>query len=188
LYAEKRSNFRHVPAIGAGATRLQPDRGMAGKSRVRLIDIAERLNLSKVSVSKALRDHPDISRETRDLIKRTAREMGYMPNLLARSLSSQRTSMIGVVVPKVAHVFFSSVLDGMIERATAHGFEVVVTISQEQSELENKHIETLLSMHVDGLLVSVSEDAARPAIYERVRDLGVPLVFFDRTIDGLGSS
>jgi LacI family transcriptional regulator len=161
---------------------------MAGKSRVRLIDIAKRLNLSKVSVSKALRDHPDISRDTRDLIKKTAREMGYMPNLLARSLSSQRTSMIGVVVPKVAHVFFSAVLDGMIERATADGYEVVVTISQEQAELENKHIETLLSMHVDGLLVSVSEDAARPAIYERVRDLGVPLVFYDRSLEGLGYS
>jgi LacI family transcriptional regulator len=161
---------------------------MAGKSRVRLVDIAKRLNLSKVSVSKALRDHPDISKETRDLIKKTAAEMGYMPNLLARSLSSQRTGMIGVIVPKIAHVFFSNVLDGMIERATANGFEVIVTISQEQADLESKHLETLLSMHVDGILVSVSEDAARPAMYERVRELGVPLVFFDRSIEDLGFS
>lgn len=161
---------------------------MAGKSRVRLIDIADRLSLSKVSVSKALRDHPDISKDTRDLIKRTAEEMGYMPNLLARSLSSQRTSMIGVVVPKVAHVFFSNALDGMIDRAGAEGYEVIVTISQERAELEAKHIQTLLSMHVDGLLVSVSEDAMTPAIYERVRQLGVPLVFFDRSLEGAGFS
>jgi LacI family transcriptional regulator len=157
---------------------------MMGKARVRLIDIADRLNLSKVSVSKALRDHPDISKDTRDLIKRTAAEMGYMPNLLARSLSSQQTRMIGVVVPKVAHLFFSNVLDGMIDRAGSEGYEVIVTISQERAELEAKHIETLLSMHVDGLLVSVSEDATTPSIYQRVRQLGVPLVFFDRSLDG----
>jgi LacI family transcriptional regulator len=161
---------------------------MAGKARVRLIDIANRLNLSKVSVSKALRNHPDISKDTRDLIKRTAAEMGYVPNLLARSLSSQRTCMIGVVVPKVAHVFFSSVLDGIIDRAASDGYEVVVTISQEQADLEEKHIETLLSMHVDGMLVSVSEDALEHSIYDRVRKLGVPLVFFDRSPDGLGFS
>lgn len=161
---------------------------MAGKARVRLIDIAEKLNLSKVSVSKALRDHPDISKDTRELIKKTAAEMGYVPNLLARSLSSQRTRMVGVVVPKVAHVFFASVLDGIIDHAASEGYEVVVTISQEQGELEQKHIETLLSMHVDGMLVSVSEDAVEHSIYDRVRKLGVPLVFFDRSPDGLGFS
>lgn len=153
------------------------------KSRVRLIDIARRLDLSKVSVSKALRDHPDISRETRDLIKRAAKEMGYVPNHLARSLSSQQSRTIGVVVPKVGHDFFSNALDGIIAEAARHNNEVIVTISQEQASLEEKHIETLLSMHVDGILISVSEDAVDPSVYTRVQRLGVPIVFFDRSPD-----
>jgi len=86
--------------------------------RTRLIDIAERLNLTKVSVSKALRDHPDLSKETRELVKETAAEMGYTPNLLARSLSSKRSYTLGVVVPKIAHTFFSSVIDAIQEKAT----------------------------------------------------------------------
>lgn len=156
--------------------------------RVRLIDIAERLRLTKVSVSKALRDHPDISAETRELVKRTAEEMGYTPNLLARSLSSQRSNTLGVVVPKIAHTFFSSVLEAVQAEATRHGYGIVLAVSSEDSALERQHIERLLAMHVDGLLVSVSQEAPDLAIYRRVRSLGVPLVFFDRQLSGLGFS
>ena len=156
--------------------------------RVRLIDIAERLGLTKVSVSKALRDHPDISADTRELVKRTAAEMGYTPNLLARSLSSKRSRTLGVVVPKVAHTFFSSVIDAIQRRATEEGYGIVLAVSNETAALERQHIERLLAMHVDGLLVSVSKEPPDLAIYERVRDLKVPLVFFDRQVPGLGFS
>ena len=70
--------------------------------KVRLVDIADRLGLTKVSVSKALRDHSDISEDTRALVKKTAAEMGYTPNLVARSLSSNRSHTLGVVVPAFA--------------------------------------------------------------------------------------
>lgn len=156
--------------------------------RVRLIDIAERLNLTKVSVSKALRDHPDISDATRALVKQTALEMGYSPNLLARSLSSRKSQTLGVVVPKIAHVFFSSVIDAIQEEATQRGYGIVLAVSDEQAELERRHIERLLAMRVDGLLVSVSQQKPEVWIYERVRDLNVPLVFFDRKLDGVGFS
>ncbi|HYE57222.1 MAG TPA: LacI family DNA-binding transcriptional regulator [Rhodothermales bacterium] len=153
--------------------------------RVRLVDIAERLNLTKVSVSKALRDHPDISLETRKLVKRTAAAMGYSPNLLARSLSSRQSFTLGVVVPKIAHTFFSAVIDAIQARATAAGYGIVLTVSNERADLERQHIERLLAMRVDGLLVSVSQEAPELAAYERVRSMGVPLVFFDRKIEGL---
>ena len=156
--------------------------------RIRLVDIAGKLNLTKVSVSKALRNHPDISRETRDRVQQAAAEMGYTPNLLARSLSSQRSFTLGVVVPKIAHTFFSSVIDAIQEEATNRGYGIVLAVSNEQAELESRHIERLLAMHVDGLLVSVSEEAPDLDIYRRVRDLNVPLVFFDRRIQGLGFS
>lgn len=154
--------------------------------KVRLVDIANRLGLTKVSVSKALRDHSDISQDTRELVKKTAAEMGYTPNLLARSLSSRRSHTLGVVVPKIAHTFFSSVIDAIQEAATERGYGIVLAVSNETASLERQHIERLLSMRVDGLLVSVSKEAPDLEIYERVRQMGVPLVFFDRQIPGLG--
>lgn len=154
--------------------------------KVRLVDIADRLGLTKVSVSKALRDHGDISEETRALVKKTAAEMGYSPNLLARSLSSQRTHTLGVVVPKIAHTFFSSVIEAVQAEATERGYGIVLAVSNESSALERQHIERLLAMRVDGLLVSVSKEAPDLEVYERVHQMGVPLVFFDRQIEGLG--
>lgn len=153
--------------------------------RVRLIDIAERLNITKVSVSKALRDHPDISRETRELVKKTADEMGYSPNLLARSLSSRKSLTLGVVVPKIAHTFFASVIDAIQSEATEAGYGIVLAVSNETAELEGRHIERLLSMRVDGLLVSVSKQEADLSIYQRVQEMKVPLVFFDRSLADL---
>lgn len=156
--------------------------------RTRLIDIAERLNLTKVSVSKALRDHKDISKETRELVKKTAAEMNYTPNLLARSLSSQRSHTIGAVVPRIAHTFFSSAIDAVQEAATKQGYGIVLAVSNENAALERQHIERLLAMRVDGLLVSVSKQKPDLEVYQRVQDMNVPLVFFDRRIDGLGFS
>ena len=137
--------------------------------RVRLVDIAERLNITKVSVSKALRDHPDISRQTRELVKKTAAEMGYSPNLLARSLSSQKTNTLGVVVPKIAHTFFATAIDAIQEEATRLGYGIVLAVSNEQSDLERQHIERLLAMRVDGLLISVSQEEPDVEIYKRIR-------------------
>lgn len=153
--------------------------------RIRLVDIADRLNITKVSVSKALRDHPDISRETRELVKKTASEMGYSPNLLARSLSSQKTYTLGAVVPKIAHSFFGSVIDAIQEEATKKGYGIVLAVSNERADLERQHIERLLAMRVDGLLVSVSQEAPDLDVYQKVRSMRVPLVFFDRRIDSL---
>lgn len=151
--------------------------------RVRLSDIAERLNITKVTVSKALRDHPDISRDTRALVKKTAEEMGYSPNLLARSLSSSKTRTIGVVVPKIAHSFFSSVIDAIQRQATEEDYGVILAVSNERADLERQHIERLLAMRVGGLLVSVSQQPADREIYRMVRSMGVPLVFFDRRLE-----
>ena len=153
--------------------------------RVRLVDIAERLNITKVAVSKALRDFPDISQETKDLVKKTAAEMGYTPNLVARSLHTQKSNVLGVVVPKIAHTFFSSVIDAVQDEATKAGYGIVLAVSNENAELERHHIERLLAMRVDGLLVSVTKQAPELDVYQRVRDMHMPLVFFDRRVDDM---
>lgn len=157
-------------------------------NRIRQIDIARKLGISKVSVSKALRDHPDISRKMRDLVKKTAAEMGYMPNLLARSLSARQSYTLGVVVPKIAHTFFASVIDSIQARATNEGYGIVLAVSNENAALEHEHIERLMAMRVDGLLISVSQETQETAIFERVQQMGFPLVFFDRKLEGLDVS
>jgi LacI family transcriptional regulator len=155
------------------------------KRRATLNDIAMRMNLTKVSISKALRDHPDISESTKKKVREIAEEIGYRPNLIARSLTSSRTSTLGVVVPKIAHNFFAHVVAGIQKYANARGYEIVLTVSDEDAELEKKHIEALLSMQVDGLLVSVSMLTKKTDVYKWVKDLQIPLVFFDRYIPGL---
>lgn len=161
---------------------------MGKNKKVRLSDIAARLNLSTVSISKALRDHPDIAEETKELIKKTAKEMGYMPNRLARSLSSQKSKTLGVVVPKINHSFFSAALGGIYEFASEQEYEILLTVSQENAQLERQQLETLLSMQVDGILISTSQEDSDQSVYERIREMKVPLVFFDRPVEGLGFS
>jgi LacI family transcriptional regulator len=150
---------------------------------ITLSDIARRLEVSKVTVSKALRGHPDISAETVKKVKKLARELGYSPNYWARNLSSRRSNTIGVIVPKIAHFFFSSVIEAIYDAAFNHNYEIILTVSQENAEREALHIRTLLSMRVDGLIVSVSQQTKDTSVFEEVQAMGVPITFMDRVVD-----
>ena len=146
-------------------------------------DIAKALNLSRVTVTKALKDHPDIAEETKAKIKQLAEELGYTPNYIARSLSLKRTNVIGVIVPKIAHSFFASSIEFIYKAASLKGFDIIPMISFEDFELEKKHIESLLAFRVDGLLVDTSQNIDDASIYHKVRNKGIPLVFFDRALE-----
>lgn len=154
---------------------------MSGSTRVTLSDIAERLGLTKVSISKALRDHPDISANTKERVREAAEEMGYTPNRLARSLTTNESGTIGVVVPKIDHNFFADALGGINAVASANEYEIILCVSDEEEKHERRHLRTLLALQVDGLLVSVSEETEMTDIYEQIFDESVPLVFFDRS-------
>ncbi len=156
------------------------------KKRATLNDIAKILKLTKVSISKALRDHPDISEATKQKVKEVAQELGYRPNLIARSLTSSKTKTLGVVVPKIAHNFFAHVVAGIQQVANSLDYEIVLTVSEENEELEKRHIEALVSMQVEGLLVSISMETKNTEIYKWIKELEIPLVFFDRNIPDLG--
>ena len=156
---------------------------MKPKVNVTLRDIALKLDVSIVTVSKALRDHPDISHTTSQLVKQTALEMGYMANFMARNLSSNKSYTIGLVVPKVAHHFFSTLIESVYDTAFENNYEIILTVSQENENRELKHIQTLLSMRVDGLIVSLSEHTRNYSIFEYVRNSGIPLVFVDRALE-----
>lgn len=156
---------------------------MKKTTHVTLDDIARRLKVSRVTVSKALRGHPDISEETTRKVRKVAAEIGYSPNIMARNLSSRRSQMLGVVVPKIAHFFFGSVIEAIYNAAFEHNYEIILMVSQENPERQRKHLETLISMRVDGILISISEDTRDMMIFDRIRNRGIPLLFLDRAPD-----
>jgi LacI family transcriptional regulator len=150
------------------------------RSHITLEDVARRLDVSRVTVSKALRGHPDISEETTLKVRQVAEELGYMPNIIARSLSSRRTHMLGLVVPKIAHFFFGAVIEGVYNAAFENNYETILTVSQENPERERKHLQTLVSMRVDGIIVSISQATRDVEIFDWIEKMGVPLLFLDR--------
>lgn len=151
-----------------------------GGTLATLDDIAQRVKVSRVTVSKALRGHPDISDKTAKLVRKVAEEIGYRPNIIARSLSARRSNMIGLVVPKIAHFFFGSVIEGIYNAAFSNNYETILTVSQENPDRERLHLQTLVSMRVDGIIISVSQGTKDLEVFHWIRKLGVPLLFVDR--------
>ena len=99
---------------------------------------------------------------------------------MARNLSARKSNTIGVVLPKIAHSFFGAIIESIYDLAAEKNYEVILTISQENNEREKKHIQTLLAMKVDGIIISISEKTKNTEIFELVRRRGVPIVFIDR--------
>jgi LacI family transcriptional regulator len=153
---------------------------MKKRHHITLDDIAGRLDVSRVTVSKALRGHPDISQAMTKKVQGVANELGYTPNVLARSLSSRRSNLLGLVVPKIAHFFFGSVIEGVYDTALANKYETILTVSQENPERERMHLLTLMSMRVDGIIVSISQNTSDLEVFETLKKRGVPVLFMDR--------
>jgi len=154
-------------------------------ANVRQSDIAKKLNISRVTVSKALRDHPDISSAMKKKISALSKKMGYVPNQIARQLNSRRTFTIGVVIPDLENSFFSYIADSIIDYASEYGYYVILTVSREKSDIEKKNIENLIGMRVDGLLVCLSQQTADMNVFKTVEKMKIPLVFFDRAFEAM---
>ena len=151
-------------------------------------DIARKLNVSRVTVSKALRDHPDISDGMKKKIRKAADSMGYFPNFIASQLSLRKSLSIGVVIPDLENGFFAYLTDSIIDVAAERGYRTILTVSREKADVEELNMRNLFSMRVDGLLVCVSQKTTDKDIFRYAKKIGIPLVFFDRVIRGLGYS
>jgi LacI family transcriptional regulator len=158
------------------------------KEQITQQDIAERLNVSRVTISKALRDHPDISADMKDRVKKAVEEMGYSPNLIAKQLTQGRTYTLGIVVPDLENSFFSYLIDSIIDTAADRNYHVILTVSREKEENEKLNVRNLIGMRVDGLLVCVSQCTVSTEVFEYARKLNIPLIFFDRALKGIGFS
>jgi LacI family transcriptional regulator len=146
----------------------------------RLQDIAERLNITKVAVSKALNDHKDISLELKARVKLMAIEMGYVPNNLARNFKSKKTFTIGVLLPNITNSYFSKIVTGIIEYCSLNGYTPVILISNEDPHIELSNIEKLFSLRVDGLLICITKHSDSQQLSSVLNKIKRPIVFFDR--------
>jgi DNA-binding LacI/PurR family transcriptional regulator len=148
--------------------------------QVTIKDIAKTLGISISTVSRALKNHPDISEETKTQVKNLARKLSYEPNALALSLRKNKSNTIGVIIPEIVHYFFSSVISGMEDVAYERGYNIMMCQSNEIYKREIINSQTLLSNRVDGVLVSVSKNTFDFEHFRSFINQGIPMVFFDR--------
>ena len=147
---------------------------------VTLKQIAENLGISITTVSKALKNYPDVSKKTKTLVKDEAKKLHYKPNVFAVNLRTRRSRTVGLIIPEVVHHFFSSVINGIIEYAEKKGYLVIILQSNESFKLEKRQIDLLISKRVDGIMISLASTTTDISHLQEVKDLEIPLVMFDK--------
>ena len=154
---------------------------MSAQKEITVYDIAKHLNISATTVSRGLKNHPTINKNTRRKIADAAKELGYRSNTFASSLRSKRTHTIGVIVPRLNSNFMSSVLAGMEDAASREHYNLIITQSLEKVEKEKANAHTMYNKRVDGLLISLAYDTENIHHLQPFFSKGIPVVFFDRT-------
>ncbi len=157
-------------------------------NQVTIKDIARELNISPSTVSRALKDHPDISVDTKKAVNALADKLNYQPNIVALNLRQKKTNTIGVIIPEVVHFFFSTVISGIEDVAYQAGYNVILAQSNESYAREVAHVKALFNSRVDGMLLSLSRETANFDHVESIISKGVPIVFYDRMYNSPTSS
>lgn len=157
------------------------------KALVTIHDIAKELNISASTVSRALHNHPRISKATRDAVHEVAEKYSYQPNVMASSLRQGRSKTVGVVVPRINRNFFANVIGGMEEVLAASGYHLMICQTHEKVEDEKVAIQTLVNARVDAILLSVSMETTRGDHLSALKDKGIRLFFFDRVLDSIAA-
>lgn len=152
-----------------------------------IIDIAKYLGVSKSTVSRALRDHPDISQETKDSVNKIAQKLRYRPNYVAASLRHKKSRAIGLSVPHISSFFLPSIIQGIENIVHQNGYNLLILQSNETYERELENLEILVANNVEGILASVSRETTDFAHFQRIIDQGLPIVFYDRVVKGLST-
>ncbi|HSB29498.1 MAG TPA: LacI family DNA-binding transcriptional regulator [Pyrinomonadaceae bacterium] len=149
-----------------------------------LEDIARALNVSKMTVSRAINNHPEISRETRERILAVAQKMNYRPNQFARALTTHRSFLIGIVVPDLMHSYFAEICRGIELQARPSGYQNLICSTDEDPRKEMEEIEALLS-RTDGLIVASALAENELKFYRQLVRDGGRVVLIDRLLEGL---
>jgi LacI family transcriptional regulator len=150
---------------------------------VRMKDIARDLGVSVVTVSKVLRDHPDVGDETRERVLARVKELDYRPNLAARSLVTGRTYLVGLVVPDLLHPFFAEIAKSLSGVLRESGYYLIVSSSEEEPDLEEQEINQLLARRLDILIIASCR--SNVDLFFRIEKQKTPYVLIDRSLPGL---
>lgn len=153
--------------------------------QITIKDIARELGISVSTVSRALKDNPEISKATKEMVRESARRLNYKPNLMASNLRTNKNTTLGVIIPEVNHHFFASVLDGIEQAANEAGYSILICQSHENMEKEIQNVQTLLHSRVAGMLVGVSKETMHLHHLQEVLNSNTPLVLFDRPCPSL---
>jgi LacI family transcriptional regulator len=156
------------------------------KRKITLKHIARELEVSISTVSKALNNSSEISRDTKDKIQAFAKLYNYKPNNIAVSLKNKRTKNIGVIIPDIVHYFFTTVFKGIEHYANQHGYNVIVCVSDESFDREVVNMEMLANGSIDGFIIALAGETQLKKDFNHLKEVteqGIPLVLFDRVTD-----
>jgi LacI family transcriptional regulator len=138
-----------------------------------------------MTVSKALRSHSDISEETRERVLKRMRELNYQPDWIARSMVTGRTYLVGLVLPDLMHSFFAEVARGVARKLQPLGYQVVIANTEEDPEIEQRHLQVLTARKVDGLIIASAQRHRDPEVFKALERGGTPYVLIDRMLAGV---
>ena len=152
----------------------------------RMKDIARDLGVSVITISKVLRNHPDVGDETRERVLARVKELDYRPNLAARSLVTGRTYLVGLVVPDLLHPFFAEIAKSLSEALRMSGYYLIVSSSDEDPDLEEQEINQLLARRLDTLIIASCRSTVE--LFFRIEKQKTPYVLIDRILPGLSAN
>lgn len=147
---------------------------------ITLKEIALKLGISITTVSKALKNYPDVSQKTKNAVIELAQSLHYTPNSFAVNLRTKESKTIGLIIPEVMHHFFSNVINAIIDEAEKNGYLVIILQSNESLDLEKKQVELLINKRVDGILMSLSNESNNDDHIQQIVDRNIPFVMFDK--------
>src|SRR5690625_1166486 len=153
---------------------------MAQHSSTTIVDIAKALDISPSTVSRALKDHPYISGDTKKEVKKMAEKLGYRRNALAAGLRSRRSNIIGLIVPRISMYFQSSLITAIQNTIHASGYNIIICQSNDSVKLEKELVNALFDARVDGLIVSATMHTTDFSHFNIFLEHEIPLVFYDR--------
>lgn len=153
---------------------------MEDKKEATIYDIASHLSLSSATVSRALKNHPAVSKATKERVLKEAQKLGYRYNMFAGSLRMKRTHTIGFLVHELNSTFITSVLAGIEKVTTPAGYDLIIAHSSESKEKEAANALNLFHKRIDGLIASLAFDTDDLSHFQPFNDKSIPLIFFDR--------
>ncbi len=150
-------------------------------------DIAKELGISISTVSRALKNNPEIKETTRKEVQDFAKIHHYKPNVMAMNLRNQRSNIIGVIIPQFVHFYFSSILSGIEDIATKNGYQIIIAQSNDQYKKEVNIVHSFIEARVCGVIASLAKETTEYTHYQELIDNGIPIIFYDRICTGINT-